>query len=205
MLKKVFLALGAALLAFSAVVASRPGQFHVERSAEIAAPPAVAFSLVNDFHRWQSWSPWDKLDPNQTRTFSGPAAGTGSEYHWVGNDKVGEGHMTITESLPAQRVALKLDFLKPMKATNTTVFAFTPTAKGTQVVWSMDGTNNFFGKAFMMFNDMDKMVGGDFERGLANLGQQAQAEAKRQADAASAAAAPTAAPGAPAPAPTAAQ
>jgi uncharacterized protein YndB with AHSA1/START domain len=169
MVKKILLALAAALVVFLAFVATRPPTFHVERSITLAAPPERAFAQVNDFHAWAAWSPWDKLDPQMKRTFEGAPAGVGASYSWVGNKQVGEGRMTIEKSEPARLVSIKLEFIKPFEATNTATFAFAPDGAGTKVTWSMDGNNNFVGKLFSVFMDMDKMVGGDFERGLASM------------------------------------
>jgi uncharacterized protein YndB with AHSA1/START domain len=181
MLKKILIGLGVIIVAFVVVVATRPATFHVERSTTIQAPADVVFAVVNDFHRWGEWSPWDKLDPDMKKTFSGPPSGVGSSYQWTGNDKVGEGRMTITEATPVQRVGIKLEFMKPWEATNTVTFSLKPAAGGTTVFWSMDGNNNFMAKAFSLFMDMDKMIGGDFERGLAQLKTVAEKDAQKRA------------------------
>ena len=154
---------------FAVVVALQPADFRIERSATMATTPATVFALINNFHQWDHWSPWAKLDPEMTTTFEGPEAGAGAVYSWSGNDLVGEGKMTITESRPDALVQIKLEFLRPMAATNTTRFALAPEGEGTTVTWSMEGTNNFVGKAFCLFMDMDKLVGGDFEKGLAAM------------------------------------
>jgi len=156
----------AALVAF---IATRPADFTVTRSAVLPAPPAAVFAQVNDLHKWEAWSPWAKLDPNSKATFNGPAAGPGSSMAWAGNNEVGEGKMTITESVPAERIAMRLEFLKPFQATNTTEFTFKPEGDGTRVTWTMSGKNNFMAKAVGLFMDCDKLVGGQFEQGLANL------------------------------------
>lgn len=192
MLKKVVLVLGIAVAAFLTVAAIRPNTFHVERSLGIAASPLDAFALVNDFHKWAGWSPWDKLDPNMQRTFTGAAAGTTAGYSWTGNDKVGEGRMTIVESLPGERIRINLEFIKPWPGQNTLVFVFAPQGGGTQVTWSMDGTNSFIAKAFSMFMDMDSMVGKDFEKGLAQMKALSELEAKRRAEGAASAGPPPA-------------
>jgi uncharacterized protein YndB with AHSA1/START domain len=160
----------AIVLAFLVVVvATLPAKFRVERSIIIAAPPERAFAEVNDFHRWPGWSPWEKLDPTMKKTFEGAAAGPGSIYSWVGNPKVGQGRMTIEATTPPSLVKLKLEFLKPWKATNATTFSFERDGASTKVTWAMDGERNFVMKAFGIFMDLDKLVGGDFERGLAAL------------------------------------
>jgi len=180
-LKKILFSLVALVAVAVIVIATRPSAFSFERSTQIAAPPDVVFGLVNDLHRWPDWSPWDKLDPNQTRTFEGAESGKGAIFTWKGNDKVGEGRMTITESRPNEQVGILLEFLKPWEATNDVTFALTPGEEGTKVVWRMEGKNDFFGKAFSMFVDIEEMVGKDFEAGLTSLGEVAKAEAEKRA------------------------
>jgi uncharacterized protein YndB with AHSA1/START domain len=169
MLKKILIGLALIIIVFLIVVALQPADFRITRAATIAAPPADVFPHVNDFHKWRAWSPWEKRDPDMERTYDGPSAGEGSKYTWAGNSEVGEGRMTITESRPGELIRIKLEFLKPMSATNTTAFTFKPEGDGTVVTWDMSGKNNFMGKAFSLFVNMDKMVGDDFETGLANL------------------------------------
>ena len=142
----------------------------MERKATIPASSAEVFAQVHDLHKWQAWSPWERVDPNMKRTYSGPAAGTGASYAWVGNRNVGEGRMTITECRPNELIRIKLEFFKPFKATNTAEFTFQPQGDHqTAVTWSMFGPKNFFAKALHMFCSMDKMIGGEFDIGLANL------------------------------------
>src|SRR5688572_25649529 len=168
MLKKI-LAIAALLFAALLVaIATRPAQFRVVRSAQIAAAPEVVYPLIDDFHAWTAWSPWERLDPNLKREYSGPARGEGAAYSWSGNDQVGSGSMTITDSQPAERVEIRLEFKEPFEATNVTTFALKPAAGGTHVEWAMAGDNNFVGKAMSLFMNMDQMVGKDFEQGLAN-------------------------------------
>ena len=157
------------------IVATRPSDFRVTRTGRISAPPEVVFANVNDLHKWEAWSPWAKLDSNSRSTFSGPASGPGACMAWSGNKKVGEGRMTITDSRASEVIHLKLEFFRPFKATNTAEFTFKPEGGQTQVTWSMFGKNNFMGKAFSLFMDCDKMVGRDFEKGLANLNSASQA------------------------------
>lgn len=177
MLKKVLIALAIVLGLFLAVVAMQPADFRVSRSTSVGAPPAEAFDQVNDFRRWEAWSPWAKLDPQMKTTYSGAQSGAGSVYEWAGNDEVGEGRMTILESKPGELVSIKLEFLKPFEATNTAEFTFKSEGESTLVTWSMFGKNGFMGKAIHLFMDMDEMVGGDFEKGLAQLKTAAEAEA----------------------------
>jgi hypothetical protein len=175
-LKKILIGFVAILAIFSIVVALQPPDFAVSRSASMATPPAAAFAQVNDFHRWEAWSPWAKLDPAMKKKFDGPAAGTGALYSWEGNDQVGEGRMTIIDSRPGELVRIKLEFLKPFAATNETDFTFKGDAAQTTVTWTMSGRKNFIQKAFCLFMDMDKMVGGDFEKGLAQMKSAAEAK-----------------------------
>ena len=171
MIKKILLGIVAVIAAILIVAAFQPSEFRVTRSATLAAPPAAVYAEVNDFHRWASWSPWEKLDPNMKRTFEGPASGVGSSYAWEGNGDVGAGKMTITESKPAESVLIKLEFFKPMPGLCPTEFSFRPDGAGTKVTWTMSGTNDYLAKIFCLFMNMDKMVGGDFEKGLASLSQ----------------------------------
>lgn len=178
MWKRLALALAAVLAILLAVIATRPSTFRVERSATAAAPPDVVYAQIADFHRWAAWSPWEKLDPGMKKTFSGAAAGEGADYAWSGNDKVGEGRMTITSARPGEQVVIRLEFVKPWAAVNTTTFRLSPEAGGTRVAWTMEGQHDFMGKAASLFMDMDKLVGSDFERGLAQLGATATEAAK---------------------------
>jgi hypothetical protein len=149
-------------------IALRPSEFRVARSATIPAPAAVVFEHVNDFHHWNAWSPWAKLDPNAKNTFEGADSGEGAKYHWEGN-KVGAGDMTLLESRPHELIRIRLEFLKPFKATNAVDFTFQPVGEGTRVTWTMTGKNNFIAKAVGLFIDCEKMCGSQFEQGLANL------------------------------------
>jgi len=184
MVRKILIGIAAVVVLFILVVLTRPSTFHIERSISMAAPPENAFAQVNDFHAWPDWSPWEKMDPQMKKTFEGPPSGVGAMYAWTGNDKVGEGKMTIEKSTAPSLVGIKLQFFKPFAATNTATFTFAPASEGTKVTWSMDGENNFVGKAFSMFMDMDKMVGGDFERGLASMKTLAESAPKPSPEAA---------------------
>lgn len=169
MLKKILIAIAAIVVVFVIVVAIQPSEFRITRKATISAPAPAVFAQVNDFHNWEAWSPWAKLDPAAKTTFEGPSAGTGAIFRWAGNKEVGEGSMTITESRPPDLIRIKLEFLKPFAAINTTEFTFTPEGDQTAVTWSMAGKNNFIAKAVCLFMNMDKMVGGQFEKGLVNM------------------------------------
>ena len=172
MLNKVLIGLGilaGLVVVFVVVVAMQPAEFRISRSAKMKVPPAEVFAQVNDFHKWEAWSPWAKLDPNATTKFEGEPAGKGAKFSWSGNDKVGAGRQTILESRPDELVQIKLEFERPFKDVCTAEFNFKPDGEQTNVTWSMYGTRNFMGKAFGLFIDCDKMVGGDFEKGLASM------------------------------------
>jgi hypothetical protein len=179
MFKKILIGIVLIILVFLVVVALQPAAFRITRSTTIAAPPEVVFAQVNDFHKWDAWSPWAKLDPAMKQTYEGPPAGVGAIYSWVGNKDVGEGRMTITQSRPGELVGIKLEFLKPFAQVNATEFALKPDGNQTAVTWSMTGTNNFMAKGFGLFMNLDKMVGGDFEKGLAQMKLVAEAAAKK--------------------------
>ena len=151
------------------VVAMQPADFRITRKLAMGAPAAAIFPHVNELAKWRAWSPWEKLDPDLKRTYEGPPAGEGAKYAWVGNPQVGEGRMTITESRPSSLVRIKLEFLKPFQATNSSEFVFAPNGNGTLVTWNMQGRNNFMAKAFHLLMNMDKLVGKDFEKGLNEL------------------------------------
>jgi len=169
MIKKILLALVVLIAGFAGVVAMQPSEFRVSRQATIAAPPGAVFAQVNDFHKWEAWSPWAKLDPNAKNTFEGPPAGQGSVFKWVGDSNVGEGSMTLTESQPSERIRIRLDFVKPFAGTSDVEFTFQPQGEQTVVTWSMHGHNNFIGKAISLFMNCDKMIGANFDEGLANI------------------------------------
>ena len=175
MLSNILIGLAVLVVVFIIVVATRPDGFRTTRTATISTPAAVVFAQVNDLHKWEAWNPWGKLDPACKMTYEGRAAGTGAGYTWAGNNKVGEGRMTITESRPNELIRFNLEFLKPFKANNTAEFTFKPEGNQTTVSWSMAGKRNFAFKAFGLFVDCDKMVGRDFEKGLADLKSVAEA------------------------------
>lgn len=168
-LRTIAYSLAGIILILVIVVALQPGQFSVVRSTEISAPPAEVFSQVNDFHNWQEWSPWKKLDPEAKNTYEGPSSGTGAGFKWSGNDKIGEGRMTITESRPNALIRIKLEFIRPFPSVADVDFSFKPEGKQTVATWAMSGHNTFVSKAFCLFMNMDKMIGGDFEEGLRKM------------------------------------
>jgi len=172
--------LGALLAGFGvlvAVIASRPDEFKIERSASMAAPPDIVFGLVNDFHKWEGWSPWAKLDPTMQVQYDGPPSGVGAQYSWNGDKNVGEGRMAITQSKPNEVIAVDLQFLKPFPAHNVATFTFVPDSAGTRVSWAMTGRSTFMGKAIGLLMNMDQLVGRQFDTGLASLRTLAEGEA----------------------------
>jgi hypothetical protein len=148
--------------------ASKPGTFRVEREIVVLAPAGKIFALVNDFHNWAAWTPYNK-DPEMLKVFSGATSGRGAIYEWEGNSQVGKGLIEITESLPDAKITLKLDFIKPFAAHNTAEFTFLPAGDSTRVRWAMYGPQPYFGKLMSLFFNVDKMVGEDFAKGLAKL------------------------------------
>lgn len=183
MLKNILIGLAGLVIVLLLIIASRPAEFAVERSGEVPGPPEVAYSLVDDFHAWAAWSPWEKMDPGMQRTFEGADSGVGAIYRWSGSPQVGKGRMEITETTPHEKIVLALEFQEPMQATNTTTFTFAPSGDATRVTWSMRGRNGFVGKALSLVFDMDQMVGPDFERGLADMKTAADGElARRRAE-----------------------
>lgn len=163
------------------VLIGQSDEFVVSRSATIAAPPARVYPHVNELRNWEAWNPWGKLDPNCKMTYDGPAAGAGSSYSWSGNGKVGAGRCTITDSQPDELVRLRLEFLKPMTATNTAEFTFQPEGSQTVVTWTMLGTNSLGGKAFGLLMNCERMCGNHFEKGLAQMKSVVEATAGQRA------------------------
>lgn len=179
MLKFILIGLAVSIIALAVVVAIQPDNFRVTRSATVSAPASAVFAQVDDLRNWETWNPWQKKDPAMKVTFSGPPAGLGASYSWVGNNEVGEGRMTITESRPGEFVRLKLEFMKPFSGTNIVDFTFKPEGDKTAVIWSMEGKINYLAKALHLVMNMDKMVGGDFEKGLADMKVAAEAAPKQ--------------------------
>jgi uncharacterized protein YndB with AHSA1/START domain len=180
MIKKIVTVLAVLFViiaAFAVYVALQPAEFRIERTATIAAAPADVFDQVNDFHKWEAWSPWAKLDPQAKVTFEGAPAGQGAVFTWSGNDDVGEGRMTLAESRPNELVRIDVAFVKPFEGGNISEFAFKPDGEQTAVTWTMSGRNGFIGKAMCLFVDMDKMLGGAMEKGLAQMKSVAEAAA----------------------------
>jgi hypothetical protein len=184
MVKKVILGILTLILVvlvvISVAIAMQSDDLKVTRSATMNAAPAQVFEQVNDFHKWDAWSPWAKLDPKMKTKFSGPAFGTDASYSWIGNDEVGEGKMVISASHPNEHIGIDLEFVKPFAAKNVTDFTFKPDGDKTNVTWAMTGKKNFIMKGFCLVMDMDKMVGADFEKGLAQLKTVVEAAPKLQ-------------------------
>ena len=170
MFKIILIAFPLIVAALGVFIAMQSSQLHVVRTATLSAPAPALFGQVNDFRNWAAWSPWEKLDPALTRTYEGPTAGPGASYRWAGNNQVGEGRMTILESNPNDFVRIKLEFIKPFAANHTAQFTFRPEGDRTVVTWSMFGEKNLLAKTFGIFMNMDKLIGDQFEKGLAQLG-----------------------------------
>ena len=177
MLTTILIVIVAALIVIILMASRQPDNFHVERSATIDAAAERIFPLLEDFRRWPEWSPWEKLDPAMKKDFGGPETGVGSWMSWDGNKKAGQGRMEIIESEPTSRLRLKLDFIKPFKSNNVTTFVLAPRNGTTDVRWLMDGPATFPTKVMTVFTSMDKLVGKDFEEGLANLKRQTEGRA----------------------------
>jgi uncharacterized protein YndB with AHSA1/START domain len=179
MLTRILIAVAVILIVCVVVVAMQPSEFRIARTAIIAAPAPAVFAQVNDLHKWETWSPWAKRDPAMRQAYEGALAGTGAIYTWAGNSEVGEGRTTITESRPSDLIRIKLEMMKPFAATNTVEFTFKPDGNQTTVTWSMAGERNFTAKAVGLVMSMDKMVGGDFEKGLAQMKSVAEAASRQ--------------------------
>ena len=169
MLKIIGIGLAVAVVLLLVYAVTRPDVFRVERALAIKAPPEKIFPLISDLKGWSAWSPYEKKDPAMKRSFGAVTAGKGAVYGWEGNKNVGKGNMEITEAVQPSKIVIKLDFLEPFEAHNTALFTLDGRGETTTVTWSMSGPANFISKLMGIFFDMDKMVGTDFEAGLANL------------------------------------
>jgi uncharacterized protein YndB with AHSA1/START domain len=169
MLKKISLGVVAILAIIVGLAAMKPDSFSVKRVASIKAPPEKIAALITDFHQWSSWSPWENLDPNMKRTFSGAPNGKGAIYEWEGNKDVGKGRMEITEAATPVKTVIKLDFLQPFESHNITEFTLLPQGETTTVSWDMSGPTPFISKIMSVFMSMDAVIGKDFEKGLSNM------------------------------------
>ena len=168
MFKKIAIVVLALIVGVLAFAATKPDTFRFERATTINATPEKIRPLLNDFHRWGEWSPWEKLDPQMKRSYSGPTQGKGAVYEWKGDGAVGAGRMEILESTPSL-VTIKLDFLEPMQTTNTTTFQLNPSATNTKVVWAMEGPMPYVSKLMTVFVSMESLLSKDFEQGLTEL------------------------------------
>lgn len=179
MFAKSLIALAVIVVVLVVVVATRPSEFSISRTVSVSAPAPTVFAQVNDFHNWEAWSPWAKLDPAMKQTYEGSPAGAGAIYTWIGNRQVGEGRMTLTESRPSDLIRIRLEFVRPFPATNRAEFSFRPEGNQTVVTWSMAGRNNFMAKAVGLVMNMDRMIGREFEKGLARMKAVAEAAPKQ--------------------------
>ena len=169
MVTNIVIVLGLAVAGVLIYAAMQPEDFRIQRSTTVNAPPERIYPHLADFRAWAPWSPWEKKDPAMKRTFSGPDSGVGAAYAWEGDKNVGTGKMTILEATAPGKVVIKLEFLKPFEATNTAEFTLQPQGASTTITWAMTGKNNFLAKVMCVFMNMEKMVGPDFEAGLAGL------------------------------------
>ena len=170
---KILLYVAAAVIVVVAGIliyaATKPDSFTVKRSATIKAPPERIFALIEDLHGWGAWSPYENKDPAMKRSFSGAAMGKGAVYEWEGNKNVGQGRMEILEATAPSKIVIKLDFLKPFEGHNTAEFTMSPQGDNTTVTWAMYGPSPYVAKVMGTVINMDRMIGTDFEAGLANL------------------------------------
>lgn len=168
----IILVLAIALILF--IASRKPNTFRVERRIEIAAPAEAIFPHINDFHLWTAWSPWENVDPDLQRTYSGADSGVGAKYAWLGNKKIGQGNMTILETQTPTYIKIDLQFIKPFKASNIGEFTLKEGNGTTIVVWTMSGPSPLISKVMGLFMNMDNMIGSQFELGLQSLKQIAE-------------------------------
>lgn len=168
MLKTIAIAVAVAVLAILIYAATRPNTFHVERTIDIKASPEKLFALINDFRQWDAWTPYNK-DPAMKKTYGGNASGKGATYAWKGNKEVGKGEISITESEPNSRIAFDLHMIEPFEGRNHVVIALKAAGGTTTITWILEDHPNYFLKLMSVFINMDKMIGRDFEVGLARL------------------------------------
>ena len=178
MLMKILIGLAVVVIGLVTIVAVQPSEFRVARTATVAAPAPVVFAQVNDFHKWEAWNPWAKIDPAMKQEYAGAPAGKGAVYTWAGNNEVGEGRMTITQSRPNELIRIQMEFLRPCQGRSTAEFTFRRQDERTAVTWSMLGEHNFIAKAIHLVMNMDRIIGGNFEKGLAQMKSVAEAAAR---------------------------
>ena len=169
MLKTIFILLAVLIVAILAYAATKPDTFEVRRSASIKAPAEKIFAIINDYHNWDRWSPWNKHDPEMKKTVSGAPSGKGAVYEWAGNRMVGKGRIEIIDSVPSSKITMKLDMTEPMEANNIAEYTLEPKGEMTNVTWALRGACPYMSKVMGLFMNVDKMVGGAFEEGLASL------------------------------------
>jgi polyketide cyclase/dehydrase/lipid transport protein len=170
MLKVIGVIASILILTILIFAATQPSTFVVQRSMTVQAPSEKIYPLIDNFHHWNEWSPWAKLDPGIQENYSGPERGKGAAYAWKGNSKVGEGRMEISDTIEPKLVAIELEFLKPMESRSLAEFRLEPQGdSSTRITWTMSGPNNYLAKLMGVFVNMDTMVGKDFEKGLSNL------------------------------------
>lgn len=177
MFKKIVILLVVVIAGLAGYVALQPDNFRIERRMTVDAPPLQVFAQVNDFHKWDDWSPWAKLDPDATVAFEGPRAGQGAVFKWAGNDKVGQGTMTLVASKPGEFIRVDVEFVKPFEGKSTSEFIFRPQGDRTQVTWTSYGPMTFLTKAMCLIMNMEQMLGPDMEKGLVQM--KAVAEGRR--------------------------
>ena len=181
MMQKIFVGLIATIGSFLTLIMLQPADYRVSRTMVMSAPAATVFAQIDDFHRWQDWSPWAKRDPAAKASFDGPTSGKGAIFAWSGNNEVGAGRMTLTESRPSEAVKIKTDLLKPFVSTSYSDFSLKPEGGGTSVSWTTSGQNDFIGKAICLFASMDTVLGGEIEKGLASIKALVEADTKKPA------------------------
>jgi hypothetical protein len=174
MFKRIFILLLVVIAGILGYATTKPTNFRIERSVTIDASADTIYNLINDFHEWSRWSPYENIDPAMTKKLSGTAKGKGAMYEWDGNNSVGSGRMEIIRTSRPTQVVIQLDFLRPMEAQNTTTFDIEAVRGGMRVTWSMEGKNNYFSKVMCVFINMDTLIGKDFEVGLENLKRTAE-------------------------------
>lgn len=174
MIRSILLVIVFVVAAVLIYAATKPDSFRIQRSVVIKAAPETIFPFINDFRKWETWSPWEKIDPDLKRTYGGVASGVGAVYEWSGNKDIGQGRMEIIESAPASKVVLKLDFMKPFEAHNMVEFTMVAQGDSTTVTQAMYGPSPYMSKLMTIFFSMEKMVGSKYEEGLANLKAQAE-------------------------------
>ena len=174
MLKIIAIVVVAAVVALLGYAATKPDRFRVARSTVINAPPERIYALLDDFHKWGAWSPYEKLDPAMSRTYGGPARGLGSTYAWSSDGKAGAGRMEIVEATVPSKLLIDLDFTKPFQSRNKAIFTLAPEGGATRVTWAMEGSSPYLFKVMDVIFNMDRMAGKDFETGLASLKAEAE-------------------------------